>query len=606
MEGHEARPFTTNKLPIYLLAIALLIAFLAGAFRLGVVIWTHVFAGDDLWFFRHYFDTSGKTQFIGLLAAVFLAAGLLNAVADFYILKRRPGPWFVLPFAPFILIIVISNFQVAVYGALMVCFAMFILLKFDQAFPLVSNPSKDPIRKLKKGALFFYIAGALWIAAWITAYWSPEVTPLVLIVFFIYLVCTRWNLKSLIKTEGLIFLLVILCGTGIEKLGAVFDFYIWFDNGLFALCFVLFHLPLFFQNRKSMRLPGIAMLLLLFLGFSASENFLKPFHLDEKKRSLDKIAYIDPERKGNFLGQPIPFGAFNADAAGWFVEVGHFRMGKPDREKSPGTYRIIVQGSSTTEGAGVEKDEDVWSSFLEQDINQAGLPYKVEVINAGIGGTTTFGMLKNFEQELIHYNPNMLILYIGHNDQSYFRGPFTEKEMFLFVKQGQIKNVVNATGILETGDEGAVDAKRITLKTQIFLSQFSLYRLLRRQILDVRSVNRVFYDAALSRKSSVPPEDFISNLEIFNALCKKNGITFLIFGEACRCDLSQYKKLMDQTAKNSGVFYLDANQKIGDCNLKDEELFTDFLHLTPKGNECIAGIISGALFRNHLLPEQLQ
>ena len=70
--------------------------------------------------------------------------------------------------------------------------------------------------------------------------------------------------------------------------------------------------------------------------------------------------------------------------------------------------KIVCMGDSLTEGYGIPKNTR-WTSLLEKD-------YEIDVVNAGISGDTTTGMLSRCERLLIEYNPSHLLILGGTND----------------------------------------------------------------------------------------------------------------------------------------------------------------------------------------------
>jgi lysophospholipase L1-like esterase len=112
-----------------------------------------------------------------------------------------------------------------------------------------------------------------------------------------------------------------------------------------------------------------------------------------------------PNRSANLMGVPVSINSH----------------GHRDREyaetRSPGVYRIVILGDSTTFGWGVPAEETV-AKILEAELNKAGAPgYRgFEVINAGVGNYNTV-------QEVTHYltydrafHPNLVILEYFIND----------------------------------------------------------------------------------------------------------------------------------------------------------------------------------------------
>ena len=70
--------------------------------------------------------------------------------------------------------------------------------------------------------------------------------------------------------------------------------------------------------------------------------------------------------------------------------------------------KLLCLGDSLTEGYELPK-ESCWPSLLQRDLN-------IEVINCGLGGDTTTGMLARCERLLIDHRPTHAIILGGTND----------------------------------------------------------------------------------------------------------------------------------------------------------------------------------------------
>jgi len=83
-------------------------------------------------------------------------------------------------------------------------------------------------------------------------------------------------------------------------------------------------------------------------------------------------------------------------------------------QKSPNTFRIFFLGGSTTAGFPFELNARV-SSLLEDRL-QALFPEKtIEVVNFGISAVNSYTVL-DFMPELIRYQPDLFLIYMGHNE----------------------------------------------------------------------------------------------------------------------------------------------------------------------------------------------
>lgn len=78
---------------------------------------------------------------------------------------------------------------------------------------------------------------------------------------------------------------------------------------------------------------------------------------------------------------------------------------------------ILVLGGSTTEERDVD-DNNIWTKIFEKNLNK-----KYAVLNAGIGGQTSYGHSLMYNMWFSKYpdlNPAFIIIYLGINDALYF------------------------------------------------------------------------------------------------------------------------------------------------------------------------------------------
>ena len=91
-----------------------------------------------------------------------------------------------------------------------------------------------------------------------------------------------------------------------------------------------------------------------------------------------------------------------------------FRGREYRKEKDPGTYRVIALGSYHTFGHGVEDDE-TYSAQLE-GLLRAKMGRNVEVWNGGRHAASAIVGLARMENEVLEYDPDLLILEYGFVD----------------------------------------------------------------------------------------------------------------------------------------------------------------------------------------------
>lgn len=103
------------------------------------------------------------------------------------------------------------------------------------------------------------------------------------------------------------------------------------------------------------------------------------------------------------------FGWFRTDTAG-------FRWTDDGRRVAGGRPTILVLGESTTFDTSVSPDLRAWPARLEACLREDGPGFTGMVLNGGVSGYTVVDNLIRFETDLADFQPDVLVLYHGHND----------------------------------------------------------------------------------------------------------------------------------------------------------------------------------------------
>ena len=126
-----------------------------------------------------------------------------------------------------------------------------------------------------------------------------------------------------------------------------------------------------------------------------------------------------------------PTYAINPLAAHRFFQPQYLRHVPFDAQfpaaKPPGTVRIFALGASTLVGFP-NPPETAFPNFLERMLADTYPDTRFEVINCGITAISTFCLL-DFAEEILNYQPDLLLIYAGHNE---FVGPYGATTPFVY------------------------------------------------------------------------------------------------------------------------------------------------------------------------------
>lgn len=83
-------------------------------------------------------------------------------------------------------------------------------------------------------------------------------------------------------------------------------------------------------------------------------------------------------------------------------------------EKTPATFRIFVQGESTTEGYPYGFGASV-AGMLQQRLQRTFPDRKLEVVTTAMSAVNTYTLL-DFSGEILDQHPDAVVIYVGHNE----------------------------------------------------------------------------------------------------------------------------------------------------------------------------------------------
>ena len=126
------------------------------------------------------------------------------------------------------------------------------------------------------------------------------------------------------------------------------------------------------------------------------------------------------------------------------ININNFGMRGSDitQDKPNDVYRIFLIGGSTLYGSGSTSDTTTIPGFLQERFDNSGIDQKIQVINAGIEGSSSLEEVPRIKNDLVNFDPDMIVIYHGTNDghldwERYtnfdsFATPFSKKVLVFF------------------------------------------------------------------------------------------------------------------------------------------------------------------------------
>jgi len=269
-------------------------------------------------------------------------------------------------------------------------------------------------------------------------------------------------------------------------------------------------------------------------------------------------------------------------------------------KKPANVIRIIAMGDSVT--FGIPPENCPYSSQL-QEMLEKKFPNKFEVINGGVEGYSSENVLKRLKYDVLKYQPDILLVYVGWNDL-YGVNPLT-----------------------------ASNSKRFTTLFK-FLNKFYIYKAYRKiifqwlkpQLSKIISSPQKEKEKILLQYNNFVPEKYNNNLKEIIKICRLNNIKIVLLNlasilkeemtdEAIKkvhypyftSDVKAllvlqniYNKNIEEIAKKENVPLIDLNSIFNSLPNK-EDLFFDTLHLYCKGQTIIANALYEFLINSDII-----
>lgn len=318
--------------------------------------------------------------------------------------------------------------------------------------------------------------------------------------------------------------------------------------------------------------------------------------------------------------------------------VGFRRSSEVSIQKPAGTYRIFLMGASTGYGLGgnwphlddsypVLKNSETIDAYLEQELTRRYPGQKFEVINAAITSTWTHHNLIYLNQTVLKYQPDMVLFLDGFNDY-YFYDPRHDQfggytyslpsrtimgdptisslvygtGWWFFRKSAFINQVARAASNVKAmlssrPARQPIDvAKAIASHEQVFTH--NAMKMEERSGLIVRNEGAI--PVFLLQPMLILERDRPGMTDLEKRLFQYNVDSYLPnYEEFAKGAAETIRARNTAMAAKVGGAFVDLT---GIYKTVDGQIYTDYCHLTPKGNEILAKHVAESILPLIKLP----
>lgn len=247
------------------------------------------------------------------------------------------------------------------------------------------------------------------------------------------------------------------------------------------------------------------------------------------------------------------------------------------------TLRIICYGDSNTDGP---LGGGAWPEALDEVLRQAGAPRRVEVLNAGVTGYSSYQGERRFGQDVDTYHPDVVLISFGWNDAANAIG--ADDKTFA------------ATAAFQSASPWRVQLRRV-------LFRYDAVLVAARLATASQAVPQGADASTIGPRVSI--DDYAANLRAIVTRARSAGVQVVLMtrphreseaaltkGEGWRRRVPEYSATARRVAVEMQVPLVDAQRAL------DGQLaaFVDESHLTRDGHRQLAGLVY-ELLREHAL-----
>jgi len=300
-------------------------------------------------------------------------------------------------------------------------------------------------------------------------------------------------------------------------------------------------------------------------------------------------------------------------------------------EKPPGTYRIFLMGGSTAYGLGglwphlqreyaVIDNKDTIDAYLERYLAKAFPNREIEVINAAITSAWTHHHLIYLNQTIFRFDPDMVIFLDGYND--FYHWAENHDQFVMYAYQERSRVIMGDPSLYSLG---YTNMWWLFRKSAFAHLAFRTIREFRKSITNKPPLPPMDVEQSLQSLQSVYSNNALKMIERMALMLRAEGVAGvfviqpMLILERGRSEMPEFeRKLFEFNVKFSrinyesyihravqyvsererntveplGGFFINGTGIYKDAK---EQIFTDYTHLTPKGNEILAEYIGARI-----------
>lgn len=287
----------------------------------------------------------------------------------------------------------------------------------------------------------------------------------------------------------------------------------------------------------------------------------------------------------------------NLDYYGWFkINSLGFRGAEVTAKKKAGVSRIVCLGASTTFDIGTVGKSRPWPEIMEGELRKKIGKDSIEVLNLGIPGATSLDSLIDLQTRVLSLDPDLVVVYQGHNDFIYSFGGTAQRDSTLypletpprsaFVRWLTYHSVLYAKTSNRVGLKLSEVWRTVTFRSREQAAPRDPTAGIEQGLTEFRSNLASIASIAKSRNLPVILPEIVlpyqeSGTENCNVCAGLSGLFNDLEPARVRAVFERYTQVsMDLATKGGGVYYIPT----GDFVPHEDRYYHDPIHFGPEGS----------------------